>query len=1268
MLLLLFNFKTEENQGVIRLMNSLFIVVIIHIGQLIRNVKFNEKLLFTQNIVDNTNSLIIATDKYGNVKYCNASITQILGYTPEEVLGNAFWTLTEDSEFDPQDYTYKFVPNSVYQRKLKCKNGDYKFIQWTDYKDTDETYIATGQDITSKINLEIKYANLIHNATDIIYESDKYGNILYVNKFTLKVLGYTNEELNGKHFSEFIRSDHKERIVSYYNIPKSNNDEFEVLEFPIHNKKGEEIWVSQKVSVKKDENNKITGYSSILRDITFAKRIEQEKQKARAETARLNAISYKLSTLNLLSFASHHSLVQFICEEATIGLKIDRVSVWEYENKTITLKHIYIKNDQSNLADLNIEKKAIALYISALERNSIIIANDVYQNDSLIEFRDNYLPKHNIKSSLDIPIYTDGVLEAILCLEATLEQKIWSSEDINFSKMIAEILALAFETHKRKIAENEIIYKNKILTSLSKITSNLLIQKDKNKIFDSNIGKIGEILKVDRIYYFENELATNLLSQRFEWTSQEDLKEIDNPLMQNLSMDLFPEFMEWLRKKKSFNKVVRLLESSELKKGLEIQNIQSVLIIPLYDNDVFLGFLGFDDCHSERIWNKEEFNILQTLADNISSAIIRINNEEAIAESEEKFRLLANNIPAAVFLVKYNEARTKVYLNDEIEKLTGYSKEEFMQNKISLTDLYHPEEQKLNIKIVEAAVANKKAYKITCRLLNKNGNYVWVEEFGEAVIINNKTEYIEGVLIDITERKIAEEAVIAKDFAESSNKAKSEFLANMSHEIRTPLNGIIGFSNLLLDSELTEIQKQQLDTVNQSAATLLDVVNDILDISKIEAGKLIINKEKTSLHAIVNQSVDMMKFMAHHKNLELIINIHKNVHCAIWTDEIRLKQILQNLLSNAIKFTLEGQIELEVSSITINKRESKIKFSIKDTGIGIKKENKEKILEAFTQEDNSTTRNYGGTGLGLTITNSLLKLMNSRLEIESKPDVGSTFSFELELKSEHCTEHSKISFKNFKKALIIEDNPLAASVLQNILETFEIESEVYKNDIETFVNYAKENNFNLLLLDLEYLTETHTNKIIKELNDTKSISILVMQNSNSKYNIVESKKNIQNIIKPVKSQTIQKFINTLNSDIEKTKHVKKESLTHAIRILIVDDNKINMFLTRTLLLKRFPQTLLFEAKNGVEAIEICNKERPEIIFMDIQMPVMNGYEATIEIRKNHPNIIIIALTAGVITGEKEKCIAIGMNDFIIKPIDKNLFEEITIKWINSIHK
>jgi PAS domain S-box-containing protein len=775
-------------------------------------------------------------------------------------------------------------------------------------------------------------------------------------------------------------------------------------------------------------------------------------------------------------------------------------------------------------------------------------------------------------------------------------------------------------------------------------------------------------LKQTGFITFENNLETNLISQRFEWVSEQEFTEIDNPELQNMSLDAFPEFKEAVTKNEFFSRIVSQMSDSNMKVALESQNILSILIIPLFYKDVFLGFIGFDDCKSERIWKEEEINILRTLANNIATTIIRIKNENAIQESEEKFKLLANNIPAAVYLVKYDEARSKVYLNNEIEKLTGYSKEEFLTNRIKLSDLYHPEDKQKALTIIEKAVKNKKSFVITCRLIKKDGSEVWIEEYGEAIVMNNKVEYLEGVLLDITERKSAQEAILAREIAENSNKAKSEFLANMSHEIRTPLNGIIGFSKLLLNTGINETQKQYLQTVNQSAESLLDVVNDILDISKIEAGKLSIENSKSSLIDIVYDSVDMMKFNAHQKNLELIVNIDNDVDCAIWTDQIRLKQILQNLLSNAIKFTPKGQIEVKVETIEKTSDWSKIKFAVIDTGIGIKEENKIKILEPFSQEDTSTTRKFGGTGLGLSITNSLLKLMKSELNIESTINEGSTFSFILETKTENCERHKILENNAIKEALLIEDNPSTAAVIIKMFEDFNIQ--VDRSTKEKIIeDISTKPSVQLVMLDLEYISKAKCIEILKELNHFPNIACLVMQNVTSSFIINENLKNKKyfSVIKPIKINVIQNILNKINNPAaiakqnELTKSTKNKSRAS---LLIVEDNKINMLLTKTLVQKSFPNLTISEATNGLEAVELFNTNVFDIVLMDIQMPVMNGYEASLRIKELHPKTIIIALTAGIIAGEREKCMDIGMNDFIIKPIDKTIFENTLIKWLN----
>lgn len=272
-------FQPENKEIIIALINASFIILIINFARRVNIIKSNEKLLFTNDIINNTNSLIIAADKNGKLVYCNDSIEKILGYKPYEVMGMEFWKLTQDNEFKNVDYNTIFKPNTVYTRVLKTKEGKYKTIQWSDFKYTNNLFVSNGQDVTHLFSLEKKYSSLVQTARDIIYEIDNKGFITYANNFTVEHLGYSFEEILGTHFTFLIKKDYISTVVDFYKDINPSSVDFDVLEFPILKKNGEEIWVSQKVTIKRNEQNKIIGFSSIVRDITQTKKIENEEHK-----------------------------------------------------------------------------------------------------------------------------------------------------------------------------------------------------------------------------------------------------------------------------------------------------------------------------------------------------------------------------------------------------------------------------------------------------------------------------------------------------------------------------------------------------------------------------------------------------------------------------------------------------------------------------------------------------------------------------------------------------------------------------------------------------------------------------------------------------------------------------------------------------------------------------------------------------------------------------------------------------------------------------
>ena len=548
----------------------------------------------------------------------------------------------------------------------------------------------------------------------------------------------------------------------------------------------------------------------------------------------------------------------------------------------------------------------------------------------------------------------------------------------------------------------------------------------------------------------------------------------------------------------------------------------------------------------------------------------------------------------------------------------------------------------------------------------------WSEADGS---IGGMIIFTQDITSAVNQRNELEQAKVA---AEQASVAKSDFLSNMSHEIRTPLNGVIGFTDLVLKTKLNDTQLQYLSIVNQSATALLGIINDILDFSKIEAGKLELDVEECDIYEISGQATDIITYQVQQKGLEMLLNLSNDLPRFIWADSIRLKQILINLLGNAAKFTEQGEIELKIDVVKEQEGLSLIRFAVRDTGIGIKEDKKDKIFEAFAQEDGFTTKKYGGTGLGLAITNKLLGLMNSKLELTSTIGKGSEFYFEIWLKCEKGEPKEWENISMLKNALIVDDNLNNRVILEQMLLYKGINSKQAKNGFEALQILASGEKFDIILMDyhMPYLDGLDTIRQIREsFNNTEILQPIVLLFSSSDDEKIikgcEELKVNSRLVKPVKMTEFYELLSRIQLK-EKTSPLRLKDddptiTTAQLRILVADDNPVNMLLAKIIIERAAVNAEVIEAKNGIEVLAHFNKTRPDLILMDVQMPQMNGYDATVEIRKLEKSKYrtpIIALTAGNVKNERERCIASGMDDFVVKPVVEETIVQILKKWLH----
>ena len=544
------------------------------------------------------------------------------------------------------------------------------------------------------------------------------------------------------------------------------------------------------------------------------------------------------------------------------------------------------------------------------------------------------------------------------------------------------------------------------------------------------------------------------------------------------------------------------------------------------------------------------------------------------------------------------------------------------------------------------------------------------------------------MLVNIKKRSILERNILkAKEEAEAANKSKSEFLANMSHEIRTPLNGVIGFTDLLINTELSSEQLQYVQSANTSAHILLGIINDILDFSKIEAGKLELEEVETNLIELAEQTADIVKYNTAKKNIEFLLNVQIDIPKYVILDQIRIKQILVNLLSNAIKFTEKGEVELSIGfeeTDPVN-QEGIFTFSIRDTGIGITELQQAKLFKSFTQADSSTTRKFGGTGLGLVISQMLAEKMGSTITLESELNKGSLFSFSIKRMFKRTSSIEYNGLINIERILIIDDNKNNRTILEHILAHWNIKTESVDNAISALTLLDKDPNFDVLIVDyhMPFVDGITTISEIKKLFAEKQhgeLPKIILYSSADDARLESSINELKidaKLIKPAKISELFYSLNKISNHPStetiqgrENKGNEKTANTEGIKILIAEDVSLNMLLLKTIIKSYYPDSVIIECANGKEAVDLFQKARPDLVFMDVQMPIMDGFEATFQIRnigkKEGIYVPIIALTAGALHTEREKCLEAGMDHFLTKPIDKEKLLEVMERILKSI--
>ncbi len=654
--------------------------------------------------------------------------------------------------------------------------------------------------------------------------------------------------------------------------------------------------------------------------------------------------------------------------------------------------------------------------------------------------------------------------------------------------------------------------------------------------------------------------------------------------------------------------------------------------------------------------------------------------------SNDGYKILtASSARVALELLKENDVG--VILSDQC--MPGMTGVEFM----SIAKELYPDPVRImlsgyaDIKAVTEAINQGSIYKFLIKPCDNENFRNNIRDAFEQFELKRENERLTKELV-LTNKQLDEALIKANE----TTRAKSEFLANMSHELRTPMNGVLGMTELLLETTLSPEQLEYIEAVRTSGNLLLGNINDILDFSKAEAGKLVLEETEFNLRRVIDEVAELLAIQAHNKGIELVSLIERNVPENICGDPTRLRQILTNLISNAIKFTSQGEVAINVNSVEEVNDSVLLRFEVRDTGIGVSEDERGKIFDSFSQANGSTTRVYGGTGLGLAICQQLVTTMGGDIGVESTEGIGSTFWFTVRIKTITDSETRMLDTESRNyRVLIVDDNETARTALRQYLDSWGVSVGIARDGSEALerLKMASKSNqpYKIALIDM-ILPDMDGLELAREIMIDQGVSpiqavLMIPFGQRGSRDDAEAAGVTTYLTKPLRQSNLYDCIVKLQGKEKAGELIEGNSFSQqevkslfSGRVLVVEDNIVNQKVAHGILKNLGAEVDI--ASTGREALDILSDEYYDVVFMDVQMPELDGFETTRIIRereaekddlrgnnKNSHRIKVVAMTANAMQGDREKCLAAGMDDYISKPVSKNGFTEILNRFIKE---